>query len=344
MPKDKPGTERPVGTKAPDARDDPAEEMPDDFLDLAADANPRLTEVVEAELSVEEASAEEEPEPAAEEPEPEEEVEVAEEEAEEEAEVASEEEDSPKKGGKSRSQRRKEQTARDKSRIETLEAELASFDRMKPQIDFILNDPEISKMVQNRKAGKPLTEPEFKVPEKPTPPVRPRNFSRERAIEDQESPDAQFLNDNEDYPVKVEVWREEKEKVENERNAAEKRENKKREAQEAQTQWWNEITSNIIKAVKADSSVADEDVEDVVADALEILGDPKVLSSGTALWTIARNHMGRTQAVKKAKTSPKKIKPVPAPATVSSDAALPKGWVPKKGDEADAMEQEWLKT
>lgn len=301
-----------IGTETPkDPRSEPTEDMPDDFLDN--DPSPAL----EAELS-------ESPEPTDDEPTVDKTEEVEEEVEEESEEIIA---DSPEKKGKSRSQRRREQTAKDKDRILALESELKSYNDMKPQLDLILNDPEIAQMARNKAAGKPLDA--FAIPEKPTAPVRPTNFSRVRAVEDDQSPDAKYLDELDTYPIRVEVWRDEREKIEGQKQAEGARVEKERVAQEKQDNWWNEITASVIKSAQGDNSVPDDEVEETVAEILEVLANPDIYS-GTALYSFAKNHLGRTEAVKKTKPHPK-VKPAPAPAAVTSDAQIVKGWV-DKGD------------
>ncbi len=339
MPDKKPDVERPEGTETPDARETPTEEMPGDFLSFGTGDDLGPAAAVEAQLTKEE-PAEEEPESTEEEPEAEG-PEATEEETEEETTEVSEEQDSPRKGGKSRSQRRKEQKERDETHINVLEAELASYKRMEPKLNLILNDPELNQAIKNRMAGKPLGESEFKIPEKPTPPVRPANFSRERAIEDPESPDAKYLDAVDKYPVEIEQWREDRENIEADQKADATRKEKERQSAQAQNDWFKNLQSGLKKAAQNDKTIPSDEVDEAVAEAIEVLGNPEAYSP-TVLWQFAQHNLGRAQAVKKAKTIPPK-KPVKAPPPPpSSDAAMPKGWAPKEGDEADSMEQEWL--
>lgn len=300
------------GTETPeqDPRTEPTEEMPDDFLGTSPAS--------EADLSGE-------PKPTDDAPATEK-VEGVEEEAEKEPEEIIV--DSPEGKGKSRSQRRREQTAKDKDRIAALETELKSYNDMKPKLDLILNDPEIAQMARNKAAGKPLGA--FAIPEKPARPARPTNFSRVRAVEDSESPDAKYLDAREDYADAIEQWAEEKEKIEDQKQVEAARVEKEQQAKEAQDNWWNEITASVVKSAKDDTSVSDDDVEETVAEILEVLADPDIYS-GTALYSFAKNHLGRAEAVKKKVKPRPKVEPAPTPAAVTSDANIVKGWVSSDG-------------
>ena len=200
-------------------------------------------------------------------------------------------------------------------------------------------------MVQNKAAGKPLNEPEFTIPEKPTRPVRPTNFSRERAIEDPESPDAKYLDARETYQDDKEQWQEDKEGIEADQKADATRKEKERQSAQAQEDWFKNLSSGLKEAAQKDKNIPPDEVDAAVAEAIEILGNPKAYSP-SVLWQFAQHNLGRARAVKKTKTIPVK-KPTdipPPPAAVSSDAALPKGWAPKGNEEAEFMEQEWLDT
>ena len=318
------------GTETPeqDPRGTPTEEEPEGFLGLTDDPSPASE--IEADLSAD-------PEPTKDEPTTNEVEEVEAEVEEEPEEIIA---DSPESKGKSRSQRRREQIAKDKDRIAALETQLKGWTDKQPQLDLILNDPEIARMAQNKAAGKPLDA--FAIREKPPAPVRPTNFSRVRAVEDPESPDAKYQDELDTYYVRVEEWRDDKDKIESARRVEAGRVEKEQQVQQAQTDWWNDITASVIKSAQDDTSVPDDEVEETVAEILEVLADPEIYS-GNALYSFAKNHLGRTEAVKKKVKPRPKVNPAPVPAAVTSDANIVKGWVSSDGYGGDDHYQDMMR-
>ena len=339
MPKAKKGTlnedrllDVPTDEVATDAKT-PA--PPDDFFGgLMTTDNP--LDALSSENTVIDDPAKPDPEPE-ETPGPDDEVE--DDEVEEEEEEAPEDTADPKRKGKPRNVRYREKLQRREKEIATLTREVESLRINKPIVDMVLEEARLRGQPASKTAS-------LKAPERPTRPVRPANFSRERASEDPVSADAKYLDARDEYQDSMEDYQLDREEFDHKVTEMNTIEAEEKQTVAAQEQWWSDFNNGLAAEARKDPNIEDDQVTAEVQKVNEFLAKPEAYDP-TLMWRYARAVLNAPKGVKPAKTPVKpapmpKVPPVPSVATGNASVVnMPKGWI--QGADADEVAEQFHK-
>ncbi len=210
-----------------------------------------------------------------------------------------------------------------------LKEEAQALVSVKPIADYINNNPDLLNVVQKHMDGQPITDAAGPaqgkadaLPDKPQPPEIPAGYTLDDALNNPESPSAEFFTANLRYPADLEKWREQKEVLDNA-----EAEQQYFAAEQGRIQ--ENIRTGLLQEIQQNPATKDLNHSDVLAKVQNFYADkdaltPKVLVDTflTATKTIPQEDAQITEAKRRAeelkRQSDKTKAPIPA-AVVADD-------------------------
>lgn len=181
-----------------------------------------------------------------------------------------------------------------------LKAKMEQLEKSNALGDYVRADSELLAAVDRRVKGLPIVEAESKVPEKPTPPVKPVGFSRQDAIDDPDGLSAKYLSDVEEYPIKLEIWR----KADEDNRASEAEEANR---EQAEKQFASDFKVAVRNSAVADGRIPSDKVDEVVNGCIEFYSNPGERSPQEAVGLLFNAYLATLRPSKRETETKNKI-------------------------------------